>query len=121
MPRLSFPSVAICGLMILLCALSFASGYRACVCPKIWWPVCGNNGFTYGNRCEFNCARAQREGISIFSSILYTWVKKSLDRGARIFINLIFLVYSGYDGVCGYEQNLISIPSQRQSSSHSIY
>jgi hypothetical protein len=30
------------------------------LCPKIWRPVCGCNGRTYGNDCERTRARAQK-------------------------------------------------------------
>lgn len=36
----------------------------SCVCPDIWAPVCGENGVTYGNSCEAECAdvRVVHEG-----------------------------------------------------------
>lgn len=28
---------------------------QVCVCPYNYYPVCGNDGVTYSNKCEFNC------------------------------------------------------------------
>lgn len=36
---------------------------EACVCIKMYMPVCGKNGKTYGNTCEAKCA-----GVTEFSA-----------------------------------------------------
>ncbi|CAG9772653.1 unnamed protein product [Ceutorhynchus assimilis] len=43
---------------------------QACMCPKIYMPVCASNGKTYGNKCIFDCEhmkllQANEEGISL--------------------------------------------------------
>jgi hypothetical protein len=42
---------------------SFAQAASNCVCPDIWFPVCGSDGKTYGNFCEAKC-----EGINIYTT-----------------------------------------------------
>jgi hypothetical protein len=44
------PSPAVCGCV--------AGGDPGCFCAKIYSPVCGENGMTYGNACEAACAGA---------------------------------------------------------------
>ncbi|ODM93855.1 Serine protease inhibitor dipetalogastin [Orchesella cincta] len=32
-----------------------------CICPRHYMPVCASNGITYGNKCTFECERANVE------------------------------------------------------------
>lgn len=40
------------------------SAIDPCFCRRNYAPVCGNNGQTYPNRCEFDCAARQIPGLS---------------------------------------------------------
>lgn len=33
-----------------------------CICTRDYSPVCGNNGVTYANKCEFQCAKDRLQG-----------------------------------------------------------
>lgn len=35
----------------------------ACICPRIFWPVCGSDNETYSNSCTLRC-RASKKGGS---------------------------------------------------------
>lgn len=38
------------------CILNIESTSTGCACPKIYIPLCGDNGVTYANECEMNCS-----------------------------------------------------------------
>jgi hypothetical protein len=54
-----------------LLTVSYASGASmgsdGCFCIQTYQPVCGSNGITYSNICEFNCALKQNPDLSILS------------------------------------------------------
>lgn len=54
-------------LAFVICAvvLTAARDATACACPRIYDPVCANNGRTFGNRCEFECEQKTRGGESL--------------------------------------------------------
>jgi len=40
---------------------------ESCSCFEVYDPVCGSDFVTYGNECEFNCAKVNRPELSILS------------------------------------------------------
>jgi len=38
-----------------------------CMCTQIYDPVCGSNGITYSNPCEFGCAQATQPSLTILA------------------------------------------------------
>lgn len=54
-------------LAVVVCAIVLAAARDtvACVCPRIFDPVCASNGRTFGNRCEFECVQKTRDGAAL--------------------------------------------------------
>lgn len=41
---------------------------KPCICTLEFQPVCGSNGVTYGNKCQFSCAQRDNPALSIRTS-----------------------------------------------------
>ncbi|XP_073961581.1 protease inhibitor 2-like isoform X2 [Choristoneura fumiferana] len=56
-------------LVLSLSLLALASAYQetpwlsSCPCGRIYVPLCGSDGLTYNNRCEFDCRASQLRKI----------------------------------------------------------
>lgn len=37
----------------------------SCACPRMYDPICGSNGITYGNECTFLCAARKKADLTI--------------------------------------------------------
>lgn len=57
--------------LILCCAIYIARceeetrDDHPCYCGKIYMPLCASDGRTYNNKCEFECARKERQELKI--------------------------------------------------------
>lgn len=42
-----------------------SKGRTACACPRMYQPICGSDGVTYGNDCTFRCASLAKSGLTM--------------------------------------------------------
>ena len=47
------------------------------ICPMNWEPLCGTDGITYSNKCDFEIGKCENNGLSI--------AKEGTCEGKRIF------------------------------------
>lgn len=40
-------------------------GRTPCACPRMYDPICGSNGITYGNECTFLCAQGKLSNLKM--------------------------------------------------------
>lgn len=58
-------SIICCAIYIVNCDDGVREEREPCFCPKILMPLCGSDGLTYNNRCEFDCAKRSRKDLKI--------------------------------------------------------
>lgn len=72
------------------------------VCPDIWLPVCGDDGITYGNSCEAECAGVHYTEGECGAVCPEIWAPVCGDDGVT-YSNSCEAEYAGvryFDGVC---------------------
>lgn len=57
--------VAIISSTIEASAIPEPRGRSSCACPRMYDPICGSNGITYGNECTFLCAQSKRTDLKM--------------------------------------------------------
>lgn len=38
---------------------------QICACNRMYWPLCGSDGVTYGNDCTFRCAQRKKSDLKV--------------------------------------------------------
>lgn len=72
MNRISYVTVALMMAIVAIIASTIEASAipepysrSSCACPRMYDPICGSNGITYGNECTFLCAARKKTDLTI--------------------------------------------------------
>lgn len=56
-----------------------------CFCPRLYSPVCGSNGRTYANRCEFDCVQKVERSLTVAHAGTCDVESNDIDQGFDLY------------------------------------